>query len=51
MKMNLTMRAMANQALAGGAIPVGRIKILEPKSFCGARDAKALEHFIFDIER
>ena len=49
-KVNLTMRALANQIPAGGAISVGRIKILEPKPLCGARDAKSLENFIFDIE-
>lgn len=50
-RVNLTMRALANQAPAGGAIPVGRIKVPEPKPFCGARDAKALENFIFDVEQ
>ncbi|XP_031745591.1 uncharacterized protein LOC116406038 isoform X1 [Cucumis sativus] len=50
-KVNLTMRALANQAPAGGAITIGKIKIPEPKPFCGPRDAKALENFIFDIER
>ena len=50
-KVNLTMRALANQAPAGGAITVGKIKIPEPKPFCGARDAKALENFTFDIEQ
>ena len=48
-RVNLTMRALANQAPAGGAIPAGRIKIPEPKPFYGARDAKALENFIFDV--
>ena len=45
------MRALANQAPAGGAMAVGMIKIPEPKPFCGARDAKALKNFIFDIEQ
>ncbi|TYK16608.1 uncharacterized protein E5676_scaffold21G004350 [Cucumis melo var. makuwa] len=45
------MRAMSNQAPAGGAIPVSGVKILEPKPFCGARDAKALENYIFDLEQ
>ena len=44
-RLSLTMRAMANQAPAGGAIPVSRVKIPEPKPFCGARDAKALENY------
>ncbi|KAA0060640.1 uncharacterized protein E6C27_scaffold22G005260 [Cucumis melo var. makuwa] len=48
---SLTMRAMANQAPAGGAIPVSRVKIPEPKPFCGARDAKALENYIYDVEQ
>ncbi|TYK01359.1 uncharacterized protein E5676_scaffold29G00450 [Cucumis melo var. makuwa] len=41
-RLSLTIRAMANQAPAGGAIPVSRVKIPEPKPFCGARDAKTL---------
>ncbi|KAA0035449.1 senescence-specific cysteine protease sag39 [Cucumis melo var. makuwa] len=31
--------------------PVSRIKIFELNPFCGARDAKALENFIFDLEQ
>ncbi|TYK04995.1 senescence-specific cysteine protease sag39 [Cucumis melo var. makuwa] len=50
-RLNLTMRAMANQAPAGGAILVSRVKIPEPKPFCGARDAKALENYIFNLEQ
>ena len=50
-KVNRTMRALENQAPAGRAITVGKIKILEPKPFCRERDAKALENFIFDIEQ
>ncbi|KAA0032950.1 uncharacterized protein E6C27_scaffold269G00270 [Cucumis melo var. makuwa] len=50
-RLSLTMRAMANQALAGGAIPVSRVKIPEPKPFCGTRDAKALENYIFDLKQ
>ncbi|KAA0063481.1 uncharacterized protein E5676_scaffold668G00010 [Cucumis melo var. makuwa] len=50
-RLNLTMRAVANQAPAGGAISVSKVKIPEPKSFCGARDAKALENYIFDLEQ
>ncbi|KAA0033152.1 uncharacterized protein E5676_scaffold1032G00100 [Cucumis melo var. makuwa] len=45
------MRAIANQAPAEGAIPISRVKILEPKPFCGARDARALENYIFDLEQ
>ncbi|KAA0053817.1 uncharacterized protein E5676_scaffold352G007420 [Cucumis melo var. makuwa] len=50
-RLNLTMRAIANQAPAGGAIPVSRVKIPEPKPFCGARNAKALKNYIFDLEQ
>ncbi|TYJ98368.1 senescence-specific cysteine protease sag39 [Cucumis melo var. makuwa] len=50
-RLNLTMRAMENQAPAGEAILVSRVKILELKPFCGARDAKALENYIFDLEQ
>ncbi|KAA0042041.1 uncharacterized protein E5676_scaffold306G002830 [Cucumis melo var. makuwa] len=49
-RLNFTMRAMANQAPIGGEIPVSKVKFLKPKSFYGARDAKALENFIFDLE-
>ncbi|TYK07341.1 uncharacterized protein E5676_scaffold202G00570 [Cucumis melo var. makuwa] len=45
------LRAMGNQAPTGGAIPISRVKIPEPKPFCGARDAKALENYIFDLEQ
>ncbi|KAA0067733.1 uncharacterized protein E6C27_scaffold352G00520 [Cucumis melo var. makuwa] len=45
------MRAMANQAPAEEAIPISRVKISEPKPFCGARDAKALKNYIFDLEK
>ncbi|KAA0039111.1 uncharacterized protein E6C27_scaffold84G002140 [Cucumis melo var. makuwa] len=50
-RLSLTMRAMASQALAGGAISVSKVKIPEPKPFCGARDAKALENYIFNLEQ
>ncbi|KAA0056134.1 uncharacterized protein E6C27_scaffold697G00140 [Cucumis melo var. makuwa] len=50
-RLNLTMRAMANQVPVGGAVPVTKVKVLEPKPFCGVRDAKALENFIFDLEQ
>ena len=49
-KVNLRMRALANQALTGEAITVGKIKISEPKPFCGTKDANALKNFIFDFE-
>ncbi|TYK28632.1 uncharacterized protein E5676_scaffold2030G00580 [Cucumis melo var. makuwa] len=50
-RLNLTMRATANQAPTGGAIPVSRVKIPEPKPFCRAKDAKALENFIFYLKQ
>ncbi|KAA0062302.1 uncharacterized protein E5676_scaffold313G003310 [Cucumis melo var. makuwa] len=50
-RLDLTIRAMENQALAGGAIPVSIVKIPKPKPFCGARDVKALENYIFDLEQ
>ena len=49
-RMNLTMRAVENQTPTGGAVQFNRVKILEPKPFCGARDAKAIENFIFDMK-
>ncbi|KAA0035434.1 senescence-specific cysteine protease sag39 [Cucumis melo var. makuwa] len=50
-RLNLTVRAIANQAPAGGEISVSRVKIPEPKPFCGARDARALKNYIFDLEQ
>ncbi|KAA0066231.1 senescence-specific cysteine protease sag39 [Cucumis melo var. makuwa] len=42
---------MASQVPVGGAAPVTKVKVPEPKPFCGVRDAKALENFIFDLEQ
>ncbi|KAA0034110.1 uncharacterized protein E6C27_scaffold65G001000 [Cucumis melo var. makuwa] len=50
-RLSLTMRAMASQAPAGGAISVSKVKVPEPKPFCGVRDAKTLENYIFDLEQ
>ena len=50
-KVNLKVRVMENQAPTGGAIPAGKIKIPEPKPFCGARNVNALKNFIFDLEQ
>ncbi|KAA0057594.1 uncharacterized protein E6C27_scaffold497G00710 [Cucumis melo var. makuwa] len=50
-RLSLTMRAMASQAPVGGAISVSKVKVPEPKPFCGVRDAKALENYIFDLEQ
>ncbi|KAA0051479.1 uncharacterized protein E6C27_scaffold55G002480 [Cucumis melo var. makuwa] len=50
-RLSLTMRAMASQAPAGGVISVSKVKVPKPKPFCGVRDAKALENYIFDLEQ
>ncbi|TYK27683.1 uncharacterized protein E5676_scaffold225G00120 [Cucumis melo var. makuwa] len=50
-RLSLTMRAMANQVPVGGAVPVTKVKVPEPKPFCGVRDANALENFTFDLEQ
>lgn len=50
-RVNLTMRAMASHAPTIGTIQVNRIKIPESKPFWGARDAKYLENFIFDLKQ
>ncbi|KAA0062679.1 senescence-specific cysteine protease sag39 [Cucumis melo var. makuwa] len=50
-RLNLTMRAMANQTPVGGTISISKVKVSEPKPFCWVRDAKALENFIFDLEQ
>ncbi|KAA0056626.1 uncharacterized protein E6C27_scaffold288G001470 [Cucumis melo var. makuwa] len=39
-RLNLTMRAMANQVLVGRAVLITKVKVLELKPFCGVRDAK-----------
>ncbi|KAA0055059.1 senescence-specific cysteine protease sag39 [Cucumis melo var. makuwa] len=49
-RLSLTMRVMANQVSIGGAVPITKVKVPEPKPFCGVRDAKALENFIFDLD-
>lgn len=45
------MQAMVSHAPTRGMIQVNRIKIPEPKPFCGARDAKDLKNSIFDLEQ
>ena len=42
------MQAITNQAPTRGEIQINQIKIPEPKSWYGARDAKASENIIFD---
>ena len=44
-KQNLTMIAVGDQTPTGGVARFNKIKVLEPKPFCGVRDTKALENF------
>ncbi|MFV0989155.1 hypothetical protein QML32_31155, partial [Klebsiella pneumoniae] len=51
-RLNLTIRAVGNQPVAapmGGDF--GRTKVPTPRHFTGARDAKELENFLFDMEQ
>ncbi|KAJ7975820.1 Retrotransposon protein, putative, Ty3-gypsy subclass [Quillaja saponaria] len=52
-KVNITMRAVGNDNHNPYAEGVGqrRMKVLEPRAFGGARDAKELENFLFDMEQ
>ncbi|TYK18539.1 uncharacterized protein E5676_scaffold119G00390 [Cucumis melo var. makuwa] len=50
-RLNLTMRAMANQVPVGREIPITKVKVPKPKLFYGVRDAKVSENFIFDLEQ
>ncbi|KAA0058303.1 uncharacterized protein E6C27_scaffold274G006370 [Cucumis melo var. makuwa] len=50
-RLSLTMQAMTNHVSVGGVVPVTKVKVPKPKPFCGVRDAKALENFIFDLEQ
>ncbi|KAF2297220.1 hypothetical protein GH714_019561 [Hevea brasiliensis] len=47
-KVSLLIRATSNPIM--GSYEVGNAKILEPKAFGGARDAKEADNFLFDIE-
>ncbi|KAA0032721.1 uncharacterized protein E6C27_scaffold853G00610 [Cucumis melo var. makuwa] len=49
-RLDLIMRAMANQVPVGEAIPVTKVKVPESKPLCGVKDAKALKNFIFDLK-
>ena len=50
-KLNLTMRAVGNQPATGPiGMEYGRVKVLEPRPYGGAIDAKDLENFLFDME-
>ncbi|KAJ7949948.1 Retrotransposon protein, putative, Ty3-gypsy subclass [Quillaja saponaria] len=52
-KVNITMRAVGNDNHNPYAEGVGqrRMKVPEPRAFGGARDAKELENFLFDMEQ
>ncbi|KAJ7968029.1 Retrotransposon protein, putative, Ty3-gypsy subclass [Quillaja saponaria] len=52
-KVNITMRAVGNDNHNPYAEGVGqrRMKVPEPQAFGGARDAKELENFLFDMEQ
>ncbi|KAF2320036.1 hypothetical protein GH714_022341 [Hevea brasiliensis] len=47
-QVSLLMKAASNAN--GGAFEMGKAKIPEPKSFGGARDAREVDNFIFDME-
>ncbi|KAF2316823.1 hypothetical protein GH714_042164 [Hevea brasiliensis] len=47
-QVSLLMKAASNTN--GGAFEMGKAKIPEPKSFGGARDAREVDNFIFDME-
>ena len=50
-RVNVTVRAVENQTPTRRTTRPNKVKLLEPKPFSGARDAKALENYIFDIEQ
>ena len=50
-KLNLTIRAVGNQPTpAPGGIEFTRAKVSEPRHYGGARNAKKVENFRFDME-
>ncbi|XP_062080659.1 uncharacterized protein LOC133785442 [Humulus lupulus] len=50
-KLNLTMMAVGNQPATGPVgMEYGRVKVPELRPYGGARDAKDLENFLFDME-
>ena len=52
MKLNLTIRAVGNQPLpALRGIGFTRAKVPESRHYGGARDAKEVENFLFDMEQ
>ena len=46
-KLNLTIRAVGNQP----TLAPGGIEVLEVRHYRGARDAKEVENFLFDMEQ
>ena len=48
---NLTARALGNLPATAMPMEYGRPKVPEPKYYGGARDAKELENFLFDMEQ
>ena len=50
-KLNLTIRAVGNQPVPAPIdIEFTRAKVPEPRHYGGARDAKKVENFFFDME-
>ncbi|KAF2318486.1 hypothetical protein GH714_008240 [Hevea brasiliensis] len=47
-KVNLLVRAASNPIM--GSYKVGKTKIPEPKAFSGARDARKVDNFLFEME-
>ena len=50
-KVNVTMVAIGNPSPPSTGMDYGRIKVPEPRAYGGARDAKELENFLFDMEQ
>ena len=49
-RVNVAVRAVDNQAPTQRTMRPNKVKLLEPKPFSRARDAKAQENYIFDLE-
>ena len=50
-KVNVVVRVVENQTPTRRTTRPNKVKLPEPKPFFGARDAKALENYIFDLEQ
>ena len=50
-KVNVVVRAVENLDPARRTTRPNKVKLPEPKPFSGARDAKSLENYIFDLEQ